>query len=116
MLLYIIDPKAPMSLPQALLVALIGIAVVLLELGLLTLIIQILSRIIRAFTKKQPEAAPAAPAPAAPAAKSADNTLELEDVDEPTAAVIMAIVSDQCGIPLNRLSFKSIRLMQEEEK
>ena len=52
MTLYIIDPKAPMSLPQALLVALIGIAVVLLELGLLTLIIQILSKAIRAFTKK----------------------------------------------------------------
>ena len=114
--LYIIDPKAPMSLPQALLVAFIGIVVVLLELGLLTLIIQILSRVIRAFAKKQPEPAPASPAPAAPAAKSASNTLELEDVDEPTAAVIMAIVSDQCGIPLNRLSFKSIRLLQEEEK
>ncbi len=116
MMLYIIDPKAPMSLPQALLVALIGIAVVLFELGLLTLIIQILSKAIRAFTKKKPGPEPAAPAPAAPAAKNAPDTLELEDVDEPTAAVIMAIVSDRCGIPLNRLSFKSIRLLQEEEK
>ena len=36
-------------------------------------------------------------------------TLELDGVDEPTAAVIMAIVSDESGIPLNRLLFKSIK-------
>ncbi|MBE6772929.1 MAG: sodium ion-translocating decarboxylase subunit beta [Ruminococcaceae bacterium] len=40
--------------------------------------------------------------------------LELVGTDEKTAAVIMAIVSDKSGIPLNRLSFKSIKLMEDK--
>ncbi len=36
--------------------------------------------------------------------------LTLKDVDEPTAAIIMAIVSDESGIPISELCFKSIRL------
>ncbi|MBP3937863.1 MAG: hypothetical protein IK955_00515 [Clostridia bacterium] len=50
--------------------------------------------------------------PAGPAASSGD--LELVGTDEKTAAVIMAIVSDKSGIPLNRLQFKSIALMEEK--
>ncbi len=34
--------------------------------------------------------------------------------DEKTAAVIMAIVSHKSGIELNRLSFKSIKLMEDK--
>lgn len=40
-------------------------------------------------------------------------TLRLTNVDEPTAAMIMAIVSDESGIPLTQLCFKSIRLISE---
>ncbi len=40
--------------------------------------------------------------------------LDLVDTDEKTAAVIMALVSYKSGIPLNRLSFKSIRLMEDK--
>jgi hypothetical protein len=40
-------------------------------------------------------------------------TLVLYKVEEPTAAVIMAIVSNESGIPLNRLSFKSIKLLED---
>ena len=40
-------------------------------------------------------------------------TLRLTNVDEPTAAMIMAIVSDESGIPLSMLCFKSIRLLGE---
>lgn len=40
---------------------------------------------------------------------------ELVGTDEKTAAVIMAIVSHKTGIPLNRLKFKSIRLMEDEQ-
>lgn len=47
-----------------------------------------------------------------PAASSGD--LELVGVDEKTAAVVMAIVSDKSGIPLNRLQFKSITLMEDK--
>ena len=40
--------------------------------------------------------------------------LELVGTDEKTAAVIMALVSYKSGIPLNRLSFKSIRLTEDK--
>ncbi len=59
----------------------------------------------------------------APAAKPAavpmpagmtQGSLELVNTDEKTAAVIMAIVSDKSGIPLNRLAFKSIKLLEDK--
>ena len=40
-------------------------------------------------------------------------TLKLINVDEATAAMIMAIVSHESGIPLSELCFKSIRLINE---
>jgi hypothetical protein len=40
--------------------------------------------------------------------------LKLKNVDEPTAAMIMAIVSDESGIPLSELCFKSIRLVEKQ--
>lgn len=42
-------------------------------------------------------------------------TLRLKDVDEQTAAMIMAIVSDESGIPLNELEFKSISLVADSK-
>lgn len=68
--------------------------------------------------KKAPAATelPAAKAPEkALPAKESQGTLELIETDEKTAAVIMAIVSNKSGIPLNRLSFKSIRLMEDNK-
>lgn len=41
--------------------------------------------------------------------------LKLIGVDEKTAALIMAIVSDESGIPLSQLQFKTIRLLSEGE-
>lgn len=38
----------------------------------------------------------------------------LTGVQEKEAAVIMAIVSDKTGIPLERLAFKSIKLMEDK--
>lgn len=49
-----------------------------------------------------------------PATKS-EGELMLIKTDEPTAAVIMAIISNQIKIPLNRLSFKCIKLLPEEK-
>ena len=45
----------------------------------------------------------AAPAPVYP------GKLELIGIDEKTAAMVMAIVCDESGIPANELIFKSIR-------
>ena len=61
------------------------------------------------------EKAAVSSSPAAPAAEGiCSGTLDLVDTDEKTAAVIMALVSYKSGIPLNRLSFKSIRLMEDK--
>lgn len=45
--------------------------------------------------------------------KTTPGFVELIDVDEPTAAVIMAIVSSKTGIPPERLAFSSIKLIGE---
>ncbi|MGI6537769.1 MAG: OadG family transporter subunit [Caldicoprobacterales bacterium] len=39
--------------------------------------------------------------------------LQLKKVDEKTAAMIMAIVSHESGIPLSELRFRSIKLIEE---
>jgi len=39
--------------------------------------------------------------------------LKLHNVDERTAAMIMAIVSDESGIPLSELCFKSIKALEK---
>lgn len=55
-------------------------------------------------------AAPAAPtAPAAPPAPGSAGEVKLFDVPDKEAAMIMAIVADKMGKPLNELRFKSIK-------
>ena len=62
-----------------------------------------------------PAAAPAAAAPAAAPAVSADpapgsaGKLKLHDVEPKTAAMLMAIVADKMGKPINELRFISIK-------
>lgn len=103
-----------------LIVAVVGIVIVLVELGILAVLIQGISKIVRAIeglatgTKTQ-NPAPAAPvtAPAtAPAVQPVG--VELVGVDEPTAAVIMAIISNESGIPLDSLNFKSIKVTEDK--
>ena len=67
--------------------------------------------------KAAPKAAPAAAAPAAPAAPEeiySSGLLKLKNCDEKTAAMIMAIVADDSGIPLEELVFKSIKLVEKD--
>ncbi len=69
-------------------------------------------------TKKAPEATTQESAADKPntivaVAGTSAGSLELVNTDEKTAAVIMAIVSNQSGIPLERLQFKSITLMED---
>lgn len=55
---------------------------------------------------------PTATGSALPDSQSAGK-LDLVNVDDKTAAVIMAIVSNESGIPLNRLQFNSIKKIEE---
>lgn len=110
---------------ESLLLSGIGMLVVLMELAILAVMIIILSKVLDTVIGKK-KAAPAAapspvkeaapapvapppPVPAAPAAPARPAGLVLENVDEPSAAMIMAIVSDKTGIPLNRLDFHAIK-------
>lgn len=112
-----------MSVLQSLVVAGTGMVVVFAELILLAVIIMLLSKIIRALTKNKSKAQPiiaAAAAAVSPAATMAPlpdtqsaGRLDLHDVDDKTAAMLMAIVSHEAGIPLNELRFLSIRALDD---
>lgn len=121
--------KITLTMNETLLVAVAGIAVVMVELALITVLILGISKIMRSIESKltggddeTPEvsvtAVPVAPTPtatpvAAPVSYAPAGSIQLIDVDEPTAAVVMALVSNQSGIPLERLAFKSIRGITE---
>lgn len=64
-----------------------------------------------AKTQKPAEApaVPAAPAAPAPDAPGSAGHLKLHDVEPKTAAMVMAIVADKLGKPLNELRFVSIK-------
>ena len=104
------------------LTAILGITVVMETLALIAVCILLISKIIRIveskLSKKADSEAPDAPETPAPvpAPEGVHNgEVDLIGVDEKTAAVIMAIVSQQSNIPLNRLSFKSIRLIDDKK-
>lgn len=73
--------------------------------------------IAKAIGAKKAPAKVAAPAPVAPVAVPASAVYTgpvLTGIEEKEAAVIMAIVSDKTGIPLSRLKFESIKLMEDK--
>ena len=113
-----------MPLSDALATSVIGITTVVMILAVIACLILLVSKVIRSFeaaANKKKGAAPVAEpsAAAAPAGVPMpegmnQGELELIGTDEKTAAIIMAIVSDKSGIPLNRLAFKSIKLMEDK--
>lgn len=107
-----------MTISKALLVALVGFITVVILLAVIALFIKFIAFIFSLLTKKKAAPAPAAaksvPAPAAKPAKALRSEIKLIDVDEPTAAVIMALVSHNSGIPLEKLDFKSIKLLEDK--
>ena len=96
--------------------ALLGYATVFLGIVLLMVVVTVMGKIFTAKDAKAAAAAPA-PAPAAPAAPAAEapkapgsaGQLKLHDVEPKTAAMIMAIVANKMGKPLNELRFISIK-------
>ena len=110
-----------MGILDAGVVALLGYAVVFFGLILLMCVVTVMGKIFIAKDKKKAvladaakaavAAAPAAAAPAtAPAtAPGSAGKLKLYDVEPKTAAMLMAIVADKMGKPLNELRFISIK-------
>ena len=113
---------------DAAIVAVLGYAVVFFGLILLMGVIVLMGKYFIAKDKKAANAAssakatmhnpaPAAPVAAAPAAPAASTDaapgsagqLKLHDVSPKTAAMLMAIVADKMGKPLNELRFISIK-------
>ncbi len=121
--------KQSISMLEALSISVTGIIIVMIILALLAVIVVVLSKVIRIVeskakgksSDKNTEIKPqvknievkqtsiGAPLPETQSAGS----LDLYKTDEKTAAVIMAIVSNESGIPLNRLQFNSIKLIEE---
>ena len=121
------SPLDGIGILDAAIVAVLGYAVVFFGLILLMCVIIVMGNIFIAKDKKRaelnaaakatiasvPVAAPAA-APAATAPGSAGK-LKLYDVEPKTAAMLMAIVADKMGKPLNELRFISIRRSNNHE-
>ena len=98
----------PISVLDALMIALSGIVIVFLMLALLWGVIAVISRVMGVLEKHT--AHPASVSAAAPAAAPAPAPqVKLEGVSEVEAACVMAIVSHETGIPLDQLVFKSIK-------
>ena len=103
---------------EAAVYAILGYAVVFFGISLLMFVVMAMGKAFIAKDRKAaaakaaaaPTAAPAeAPKPTAPGSAG---ELKLHDVEPKTAAMIMAIVADKMGKPLNELRFISIKEVQ----
>lgn len=113
-----------MTFGESLLVALFSIFIVFVVLASIFVLIQLVSKVLGSVKSSSGESdkvtetvvQPAAPAPVAfaPGPDLSAGELLLKNVDEKTAAMIMAIVSDESNIPLSELRFKSIKLIEQE--
>ena len=105
------------SVGDAAMTALLGYAVVFIGIIMLMIIVMFVGDLMFKSAKRKAAKAPAA-APAAPAAPAAApgtaGELKLYDTDPRDAAMVMAIVADKLGKPLNELRFKSIREVKDK--
>lgn len=112
-------PSADLGILDAGVIAILGYAVVFFGLILLMVVVILLGRFFTAKSKKPVE--DSVPAPAAPVAASVSvdkqtipapgsaGQLKLHNVEPKTAAMLMAIVANKMGKPLNELHFISIK-------
>ena len=107
------------SIGDAAITALLGYAVVFFGLFLLMLVVMAMGKIMQGAAAKKAAPAPAAPAAPAAAPVAAEpvgqpapgsaGKLKLYDTPDRDAAMIMAIVANKMGKPLNELRFISIK-------
>lgn len=105
-----------MPIGEAAVYALLGYAVVFFGISLLMIVVILMGKYFIARDKKAaaakaatPAAAPAAAEASKPVAPGSAGALKLHDVEPKTAAMLMAIVADKMGKPLNELRFISIK-------
>ena len=95
--------SAPSSLDNILTIALVAV---------LALVV-VIAVICKAVSKKKAAAAPAVeeqtPVAEAPVAPGSAGSVKLHNVEPKTAAMLMAIVADKLGKPVNELRFISIK-------
>ena len=99
---------------DAAVVAVLGYAVVFFGLILLMIVVIIMGKIFTAVENRKKAKAPAVEAApvvevSKPVAPGAAGELKLHDVEPKTAAMLMAIVANKLGKPLNELRFISIK-------
>ena len=105
------------SIPEAGINAVVGYLVVFVGLVLLMTVVIIMGNVMASSRKKAvqsapaaaPVSVPAAPVPEPKLAPGSAGEVKLFDVPDREAAMIMAIVADRMGRPLNELRFKSIK-------
>ena len=110
--------QSNISLIEGLGYSVLGMSIVFLVLIMLIGVIKVMEMAIGRNKQEEaaPAAAPSAPMPAPASAKPAPGTageLKLYNVEERDAAMVMAIVADKLGKPLNELRFISIREVTE---
>lgn len=117
-MLFTNDYSIKMPVGEALATSLIGVVTVIFILAAIGGMIILVSKAIRAIEDNfsEEDSQNQNPATVPVPTGSVQREIELIDTDEKTAAVIMSIVSEKSGIPLNRLSFKSIKLIRDEKR
>ena len=116
MILASTHPLSYIGIGDTAILALLGYATVFVGLIALMIVVTILGKVFTAVDKRKAakqapavEAAPVAPAEPPKVAPGSCGQLKLHDVEPKTAAMIMAIVADKMGKPLNELRFISIK-------
>lgn len=107
------------NLGDAVVISITGMAIVMLELAILAIFIQVMSKILATVVKgkEEPKTAPAAekkapaPAPAIPAAQPAAPGFTASEEDD-VLAVIMATVLEESGLPMEQIVFQSVVRVQ----
>ena len=109
-----------MGIGTALLISLVGLALVFAVLIVLGLFVKAISAVISRIEKTSPSPSVKSVSPPSPSlpssipegweiAPTAEGEVKLYNVDDKTAAMLMAIVADDLGVPLAELKFLSIR-------
>ena len=103
----ILDPFAPLSSTEAIMVAVCGIVVVFLMLAILALVIRINSKLVNLLEGKKETAAPAPAAkPAAPAAAPAPAAPAVDEGE--LVAVMMAAIAEESGMSPNSFRITNV--------